>query len=293
MMSMRVAMTWSSIVAMFCCAASANLRAADEYEKIANVEYVTRGEEKLLADVYVPTGEGPFPGVLMVHGGAWRTGSKSHMVGHVRELAENGYTVVNIGYRLAPKHKFPAQIDDCKEAVRWMRRNAQRYKIDPRRLAGYGYSAGAHLVCLLGMTDVADGLDGEVEKDSPSTRLQAVVAGGTPCDFEWLRGDGQTLAYWLGGSRNEKPETYHLASPINFVTKDDPPVFFFHGTNDSLVPPGGVDRMMKKMSEFGVNAELYALQEKGHITAFLDATVPSKALDFLNKTLKPNPASEP
>ena len=111
-------------------------------------------------------------------------------------MAKHGYAACSINYRLAPKYPFPAQIDDCKSAVRWLRSHAEKYKIDPARIGGFGYSAGGHLVALLGVTDRSDGLEGpDATADSPSTRLQCVVAGGAPCDFRALPADSSRLAY--------------------------------------------------------------------------------------------------
>lgn len=248
-----------------------------QLERFNNVVYVKRGDTNLLADVYVPHGDGPFPSVLMVHGGAWRTGAKWHMGGHARRISECGYTVVNINYRLAPKHKFPAQIDDCRAALLWMRKNAEDYKIDPKRIAGYGYSAGAHLVSLLGVTN---------PRDDEGTRLRAVVAGGTPCDFQDVRPNATIFKYWLGGTRNELPDVYKQASPVTFVTADDPPFFFFHGEKDLLVPRRTPDRMMNLLKEINVRAEWHEVPEKGHITAMLDKTAQEKAIAFLNDVLK-------
>ncbi len=248
-----------------------------QLERFSNVVYVKRGDTNLLADIYVPSGDGPFPSVLMVHGGAWRTGAKWHMAGHARRIGENGYTVVNINYRLAPKHKFPAQIDDCRAALLWMRQNAKEFKIDPKRIAGYGYSAGAHLVSLLGVTD---------PRDDEGTRLRAVVAGGTPCDFRDVRPNATIFKYWLGGTRNELPDVYKQASPVTFVTADDPPFFFFHGEKDLLVPRRTPDRMMNLLKEIDVRAEWHEVPEKGHITAMLDKTAQEKAIAFLNDVLK-------
>ena len=273
---------------------AADCVSADErFEKFSDVTYVTRGDDEILADVYVPMGDGPFPSVLMVHGGAWRIGSKWSMRGHARNLAKDGYTVVNINYRLAPKHKFPAQIDDCKEAVRWMRHSADKYKIDVKRIAGYGYSAGAHLVCLLGTTDASDGLEGEaVDAEKSDTRLQAVVGGGTPCDFTWIPRGGKSLVYWLGATRAEDPDVYRQASPISFVSKGDPPVFLFHGTDDKIVPFGSADRMVKRLKEMKVAVELLELSDKGHIPAFLDQTAKQRSLEFLNRVMKEEKISE-
>jgi acetyl esterase/lipase len=263
--------------------------AAEAIEAYRNVTYVARGETKLLADVYVPPGEGPFPGILMVHGGAWVSGDKWHMARHAQEAARSGYTVATITYRLAPVHKFPAQIEDCKEAVRWFRKNAAPYKLDPERLAGYGYSAGAHLACLLGTTDKLQELEGrDVPGDAPSTRLQAIVAGGAPCDFGYLPRRAASFAFLFGGTPAEKPDLYKLGSPVNFVSADDPPTFLFHGTTDNLVPLAGVKRMKQQLDESGVKCELYLVPDKGHIGAFLDGGASKKALEFLNEVLKKN-----
>jgi acetyl esterase/lipase len=262
--------------------------AADGVDVIRDVTYVVRGEQKMLADVYLPRGEGPFPAVLMVHGGGWISGAKWHMARHAQVIAEHGYTVASIQYRLAPLDKFPAQIEDCKEAVRWMRRNAEKYKIDASRIAGYGYSAGGHLVCLLGVTDASAGLEGLAaeEKDAPSTRLQAVVAGGAPCNFEYIPANSNALAFFLGGSRRETPEAYRLASPTSFVSKDDPPVFFFHGADDQLVPRTSPEALKKQLHDLGVRTEMYIVPDKGHITAFLDNQTALEALKFLDDVLK-------
>jgi acetyl esterase/lipase len=254
-----------------------------------DVSYVTRGETDLKADVYSPDGPGPFPGVLVVHGGAWAGGNKSHMERVSRLLVGHAYTVVAINYRLAPQFPFPAQIEDCKTAVRWMRSNAALYKIDPTHIAGYGYSAGGHLVTLLGTTDPTCGLEGpDVTPESPDTRLQCVVAGGAPCDFRIMPADNKTLAFWLGGSRAEKPDLYELASPAKFISKDDPPVFFFHGEHDWLVPVASPQFMVAQLKAVGVTASLLTLPQTGHIAAFLDKAPVLEAIKFLDTQLKPS-----
>ncbi len=254
---------------------------------IRNVVYAERGDQKLAGDIYVPPGEGPFPGVLMIHGGAWMSGAKWHMNRHAAVVSRAGYTVVSISYRLAPKDRFPAQIEDCRDAVRWMRRHADKYKIDANRIAVYGYSAGGHLAALLGVTgdDAADG--GAAGSGKPvSTRVQAVVAGGAPCNFQSMPPHAKTLAYFLGGTRSEKPDVYKQASPLAFVSTDDAPVFFFHGANDALVPKRSPTTMMSKLKETGVRCELYLVPDKGHIEAFLDEDVAPRAVRFLDSVLK-------
>ena len=259
---------------------------ADEVVVHRNVSYVEDGDPRQEADIYVPSGEGPFPGVLMIHGGAWTTGSKSHMLAHARKVVDAGYTVVAMNYRLAPKHRFPAQLDDCKAAVRWMRANAEKYKIDGARIAAYGYSAGGHLACMLGVTDAEDGLEGDVPQDAPPTRVQCVVAGGAPCEFRTMPKKVTVLAYWLGGSRAEQPENYKLASPTTFATGDDPPVFFFHGENDTLVPQTSPKALQASLAGQGIDCEFYVVPKKGHIGAFLDGRPPLEAVKFLDAALK-------
>lgn len=249
------------------------------------VTYVKRGEQNLQADIYLPRSDGPFPGVLMVHGGAWRAGERWHMHRDSQELAKHGYTVVSISYRLAPKHKFPAQIDDCRTALRWMRTNAAKYKIDSQRIGGYGYSAGGHLVALLGAADDPAKSDPK-QADAPSARLQAVVAGGAPCDFTWIRSDARALAYWLGKTRRQDPDAYRLASPLTFVTKDDPPMFFYHGATDALVPKISPTRMHDQLKQVGVRSELQLLEGSGHMAAFLNQKALPKAIEFLDDVLK-------
>ncbi len=248
--------------------------------------YVERDSGPMKADVYVPRGEGPFPGVVVIHGGAWYIGTRAQLSGVAKLLAQRGMTAVAISYRLAPQHKFPAQIEDCKAAVRWMREQAEALKIDPQRIGGFGYSAGAQLVTLLGTTDADDGLEGIADpRHAPSTRLQAVAAGGVPCDFRVLEPDSRRLAFWLGGTRREVGELYRLASPRAFVTSDDPPMFFFHGENDDLVPMLSPEAMCASLKAVGVPAELYVVPKIGHIFAPMDRTALTKSVAFLAKAL--------
>jgi acetyl esterase/lipase len=195
---------------------------------------------------------------------------------------------VAISYRLAPQYKFPAQIEDCKTAVRWMRTNAERLKIDPERIGGFGYSAGAHLVSLLGTTDPHDGLEGTADVDkAPSTRLQCVIGGGTPCDLRPIPDDVDGLAFFLGGTPATCREQYRLASPAAFVTADDPPMFFFHGENDQLVPLASPVGMQAALSQAGVPAELYVVPQLGHVAAAMDREAIDRAIVFLKDHLKP------
>jgi acetyl esterase/lipase len=270
--------TWSILARVLsaalvgCAAVSAgNVLAAEaSYETIRDVVYTPLTGGPLRADVYRPTGPGPFPAVLCVHGGAWTVGNKNQVAGIARRLAEAGYTVVAIDYRLAPKHKFPDQIEDCRAALRWMRENAQQYKIDPKRLGAWGYSAGGHLVALLGVSGVG---------------LKAVVAGGAPCDFRQVPPNSRRLAFWLGGTRGQLPKVYQSASPASFVSPDDPPMFFYHGQRDQVVDIAHPTEMVAALKRSGVTAEMYVVPHAGHLGAFFDRSAVTEGIKFLDEHL--------
>ena len=130
-----------------------------EIEFRKDVVYGTGGGENLLLDLAMPAGlTQPVPGVVWIHGGGWRGGNKGEFEKLIRDSARAGYVAVSIEYRLAPKHVFPAQVEDCKCAVRWLRANASKLHVDPNRIGVVGSSAGAHLSMMLGAMDSADGL---------------------------------------------------------------------------------------------------------------------------------------
>jgi len=274
------------VVVMGYCAASSVRAVERKVDIVRNCEYVKRDSGPLAMDVYMPPGAGPYPAVLVVHGGAWKIGSRAQLAAVAIALAERGYTAACVSYRLAPKDTFPAQIYDCQAAVRWLRQHAKEYKIDPARVGGYGYSAGGHLVALLGALDDDDFREAGVAADAPSARLQVVIAGGAPCDFSVLSEDSKRLAYWLGGTPKQKPKEYRDASPVTFISADDPPMFFFHGAHDLLVPANSPQRMVSLLTKAGVTAEMHMIPHAGHIEAIFDQATMASAMEFVDKYLK-------
>ena len=252
-----------------------------------NRVYCQRGEKKLTADVYRPHGDGPFPAIVMIHGGAWMSGSKWNVIEHANLAARRGFVVVAINYRLAPKHTFPAQIDDCRAAVRWMRKESDELRIDPKRIAAYGYSAGGHLACLLALSASHP----KSEDSLVDTRVTAVVAGGAPCDFRQLGLDDSKLAYFLGGTRREQPESYRLASASTFASAAAPPVHFFHGSRDGLVPIVGSRRLHDQLKTIGASVSYDEVKGKGHLATFFDRDAASRAIGFLDEHLQPEKAA--
>ena len=255
------------------------------HKKYNNVVY-SRGEDyRLLCDIYKPEGKGPFPAVIAIHGGAWRHGSKFQMLRHAWKLASAGYVVIAINYRLSPENKFPAQIHDCKQAVRWTRAKAQKLNVDPEKIAVFGYSAGGHLGAMLGTTDAQSGLEGEISKPFAefSSRVQCVVIGGAPCEFGWIKSDA--LVDWLGHSPGDAPDLYRLAAPLTYVTKDDPPTIFFHGSKDIVVPPCSSKMLYDELKKNGVDCRYHTIEGKGHFATFSDTTWLDDAIAFMDEKL--------
>lgn len=227
------------------------------------------------ADVYVPEGTGPWPGVLMVHGGGWVTGDRDIMRQLSEQLASHGYVVMNVDYRLAPRWRHPAQIEDLREALRWMRTNAGSLHLAPDHIGAWGYSAGAHLVALLGT-------DGE----PPETRVQAVVAGGLPSNLSDFP-NGPLVQALMGVTRDADPEAWAQASPYALASRDAAPMFIYHGTWDTTVRVGQAQKMQSALTAAGAPVELYLVHGAGHNTIFLFGFgAESAAIGFLDRYLR-------
>ncbi len=237
------------------------------------VDYATFGDRKLAMEVFVPEGEGPFPGVLLVHGGGWIGGNRQAFEPFAIALAKRGYVVGNIEYRLATEAKFPGAVLDCKAAVRWLRAHADQYGYDAGRVGVCGTSAGGHLALLLGTGGGVEALEGEVgDHPEESSRVQAIVDYYGASDFI-LRSRTQPAktekpggsAYGLlGGSAREQPEKAKLASAAWQVTEDDPPLLILHGEKDRTVLIDQAVRMRDAYRDAGLPVEYHPLPEAGH-----------------------------
>jgi len=262
------------------------------FERTRDIVYKEVDGRKLRLNTFVPRGDGPFPAVLVVHGGAWRAGSRTQLTMYAKSLARRGFACFSIDYRLAPRHKSPAQIEDCRDAVRWIRQHAGEYRVDPGRIGAIGYSAGGHLVSLLATT----GLSKADDPKGVGTKITAAVAGGAPTDFRPTRENSRALTYWLGGRRRDKPAVYDAASPAAFVDGNDAPIFFYNGSADMLVPVNthrtigyaGPTALHAALKEAGVATDLHVIKGAGHFLAIINKTALESAYAFLDKHLKPS-----
>jgi acetyl esterase/lipase len=254
-----------------------------------DIPYETVDDSALKLDLARPAGAGPHPCVVCLHGGAWKGGSRRDVAWFCRQLADEGFVAAAVGYRLAPKNKWPAQIEDVKTAVRFLRKNADKYGIDPNRIAAMGFSAGGHLAALLGTTDTEAGFEGTLYRDQ-SSRVQCVVDFFGPADLTlYTETPGIEAAMFkpfLGTSYRDKPDVYKKASPIEHVSKDDPPFLIVHGTADIIVPIIHSERLHEKLTKAGVKSELITVKGAGHGWTGKDAISTTAAtLEFLSKNL--------
>ena len=232
-----------------------------------DVVYARVGDRELKLDLARPDGKGPFPCVVCLHGGGWRMGDKKDLRGWITFLADRGYVAASIGYRLAPEATFPAQIEDAKTAVRFLRANAGKYRIDRDRFAALGWSAGGHLACLLGLTDPKCGFEGKTCTDQ-SSRVQAVIDYFGPTDLaaygKDLLAQKAMLGPFIGANYADNPAAHEKASPLKYVNKDAPPFLIFHGTKDWVVPVEQSRTLAEKLKDFKVPVKLVEVPGEGH-----------------------------
>jgi acetyl esterase/lipase len=229
--------------------------------------YSTAGNTSLRMDIYYPyKADGLIPVILDVHGGAWIMGDKKEAAGSedVAALRDAGFAIAAIDYRLSPEYKFPAMIEDVKCAVRFLRANAPGYELDPDRVGAMGYSAGGHLVSLLGVTDRIPGWD-ETQYADYSSRVQAVADLYGPADLPKLFSLFSFLnpGTILGADNPDDPMLIE-ASPVTWASPDDPPFLIIQGDRDFIVPPSQSQELYDTLVAAGVDAQLVIVKNGGH-----------------------------
>jgi acetyl esterase/lipase len=264
--------------------------ASTEIELQKDVVYGTGAGEELRLDLAMAAGlDKPAPAIVWIHGGGWRGGDKSEFESQLRASAANGYVAVSINYRLVPKHVFPAQVEDSKCAVRWLRANAERLHVDPERIGAVGSSAGAHLSMMLGAMGPDDALEGSGGNPGVSSRVHAVVsyAGPTNLGSPFPTPSKPLVAAFLGGPAEEKQDTARAASPLTYVNAGDPPMLLIQGTKDILVPHDQALQMVEALSIAGVGGRLELLFGEGHGWPKQQARVERATFEFLKLHLQP------
>ncbi len=274
--------------------------------KWLDVAYATISPAQKL-DIYLPDGgDGPFPVIVSIHGGAFKVGDKADgQVTPMLEGLKRGYAVVSINYRLSGEAIFPVQIFDVKAAIRWIRANAKEYKFNPEKMAAWGGSAGGNLSALLGTSgNVKELEDLTMGNPSQSSRIQAVVDWFGPTDFlkmdEQLKASGvknpqmhslpnSPESELIGKNLGDAPELVQKANPETYITPDDPPFFIQHGRIDHLVPFQQSENLATKLtSAIGkdkVNFEILENNDHGG-PGFTTKKNINKVFTFLDQYLK-------
>ena len=256
------------------------------------IEYTNPDGQHLQMNMARPkAGDGPFPCVVCIHGGGFRAGSREGYNGLCIKLAQKGYVAVTVSYRLAPKYPFPAAIHDTKAAVRWVRANAAKYKIDPDRIGVTGGSAGGHLAQFLGVTGDVKEFEGDGGNPTQSSKVKCVVNVYGPSDFTKSYGKSvdaaEVLPLFLGGNLDTARQKHIYASPLYWVTPSAAPTLCIHGTDDKYVAHEQAVWIVDKLKAAGVEADLLTLEGAGHGFKGKDAETAEAALiAFFDKKLK-------
>jgi acetyl esterase/lipase len=230
-----------------------------------NLIYVPDGHERQALDLYVPKSERPVPLVVWIHGGAWQGGNKENPP--LMFLTAKGFALASINYRLSQHAVYPAQIHDCKAAIRYLRANAKAHNLDADRIGVSGASAGGHLAALLGTTAGVNELDGTLGKHAGvSSRVQAVFDLFGPTDLSMFGNlDAKSSPGRLvGGALKEKADVVKAANPIAFISKDDPPFLIIHGDKDKTVPINQSEVLHTALQKAGVPSTFIRVPDGGH-----------------------------
>lgn len=252
---------------------------APKFQRINDIDYVGNANPKQTLDLYLPKvkAESSHPVLFWVHGGAWRKGSKDRP-GMALKAAALNCAIVSINYRLTPEKSWPAQIHDCKAALRWVKANAKKYHLDTERIVIWGASAGGHLVTFMGTTQNHSELDGKLGPfTGQSTSVKAVINFFGPTDFLVMNQQGSSMDHnaasspegqLLGGEVSALKPRAKIASPFHQLSKDDAPILTVHGTKDPLVPYLQGKALDEKLDTLKVPSLLLTVLDGGHGRGF-------------------------
>lgn len=272
-----------------------------EVELKEDVVYGSGAGDQLKLDLAKPReAKEPLPGILFIHGGGWQAGNKKVYRQAIQEFAANGYVVGSVGYRFAPKHRAPAQIEDVKCAVRWMRANAKDLNLNPEKIGAIGASAGGHLATMLGVMDSSDGCEGEGGCADQSSKVQCVVNYFGPTNLVVRELDGSPvkgliledavrgiLTNFVGSKPEESADALRRVSPITYVNKGDAPILMFQGTKDQLVPYDQVLELASALTKAGIPGRIEIILGAGHGWGGDEMKrTQSTALEFFDEHLK-------
>ncbi len=262
-----------------------------------NILYANDTLKKHLLDVYLPaTGKSSYPVVIWIHGGAWMSNDKyadmGYMAQTLKSLIDSGYAVASIDYRWSTQAIFPAQIQDCNQALEFLYQNASKYKLDRNRFALMGFSAGGHLANLLGLSNDNKVKDFYASGERPHFKIKLVLDFYGPSDFFTLKGNDNKDPYnpitlLLGGMVSDKTSLAKEASPVTYIDKNDPPFLIVQGEKDESVNPDQSISLNSKLNAAGVKSEVIIVPGAPHYGVMFDAeNIRDRIFYLLGKYLK-------
>lgn len=262
-----------------------------------NVPYANDTLKKHLLDVYLPpTGKSSYPVVIWVHGGAWMLNDKLADMGYMKQtlkgFIDSGYAVASIDYRWSTSAIFPAQIQDCNQAVEFLYQNAAKYKLDKERIALIGFSAGGHLASLMGLSNNNTVKQFYADGKKPGFKIRLVLDFYGPSNFQALTGDDlkdpkSPVSLLLGGILSERAAQAKLASPVTYIDKNDPPFLIVQGEKDQSVDPAQSISLSEKLKKAGVKNDLIIVPGAPHYGVMFDAEdIRKKVFWYLSECMK-------
>nr|WP_321357735.1 alpha/beta hydrolase [uncultured Draconibacterium sp.] len=262
-----------------------------------NIVYYSFGERELHIDIFFPkiSKVKTAPGVLLIHGGGWASGTKSHLVPMAQKLAEAGYVAAAVESRLSPEALYPASVTDLKTALKWLRIHAAEFGLDTTKIATLGTSSGATVASLLGTTSGNALFSSHAVSEPVSANVQAIVNIDGILDFADPNESGKdddpakpsAGARWLGATYKQKPELWIEASPLTYVSDKTPPTLFVN----SALPRfhAGRDEYLAVLNKYGIYNEVHTIEETPHpfwlFHPWFDEAVPL-VISSLDRVLK-------
>lgn len=266
---------------------------SDKIKYKENITYKKTNTSNLKLDVYYPNEKSKktYPAVLLIHGGGWLTGSKENERVMAQHLALNGYVGISVSYRLGFEAPYPAGVIDLKDAIRWMRKNAKKYQINPDKIAVLGASAGAQLAGLLAVTPnsslyepnskISDAVQAYVNIDGIVSFIHPEASA------EAKPGKVSMAGIWLDGEKEENFKNWKEASPLEYVDEHSPPTLFINSAQPRF--HAGRDDMISILNKYGIYSEVHTIPETPHsfwlMHPWFETTL-SYTVNFLNNVLK-------
>jgi len=262
-----------------------------------NIPYANDTLKKHLLDIYLPTtGKSSYPVVIWIHGGAWMSNDKYADMGYkkntLKEFIDKGYAVASIDYRWSTMAIFPAQIQDCNQALEFIYQNADKYKLDKNRMALIGFSAGGHLANLVGLSNNNNVKDFYADGKKLHFKIKVVLDFYGPSDFLALKGNDSNdprnpVTLLLGGPVNDNPGKAKTASPVTYIDKNDPPFLIVQGEKDESVNPDQSISLSEKLKSAGVKNDLIIVPNAPHYGVMFDVeNIRKKIFEYLDEYLR-------